>query len=120
MAASCSVAHFRMAVIAVPPMEDVMPLTRSRENTLSTMNGVKFLMEDGGTEVPCTAAPELLAERFGSNGQPEENEKAFRLNRVAIEEAASNKYDAGKIEPRIDPKIIVTAADMASPLSRKM
>lgn len=97
-----------------------MPLTRSREKTLSTINGVKFLMADGGTEVPCNATPELLAERFGSNGQPEENEKAFQLNRVAIEEAASNKYDAGEIEPRMDPRIIVTAADMASPLSRKV
>lgn len=97
-----------------------MPLTRSRDETLTTMNGVKFLMEDGQTEVPCTATPELLAEKFGSNGEPEENEKAFRLNRAAIEEAASNKYDAGEIESRIDPKIVVTTTDMASPLSRKM
>ena len=97
-----------------------MPLTRSREKILTTMNGVKFWMEDGQTEVPCRATPELLAEKFESTGEPEAKEKACRLNRVAIEEAASNKYDAGDIEPRVDPKIIVTAADMASPLSRKM
>jgi hypothetical protein len=101
-------------------MEDTMPLTRSREKILTTMNGVKFLMADGRTEVPCTATPELLGEKFGSNGEPSENEKAFQLNRAAIEQAASDKYDAGKIESRIDPKILVTATDMASPLSQKM
>jgi hypothetical protein len=48
------------------------------------------------------------------------DEKAFRGNRAAIEQAASDKYDSGQIEARIDPKIIVTALDMASPLSRKL
>lgn len=85
-----------------------------------TMNGVKFLMADGSTEVPCRASRELLGERFDSNGDPSGDERAFRLHREAIEQAASDKYDAGQIEPRIDPKIIVTASDMASPLSRKM
>ena len=97
-----------------------MPLTRSREKTLTTMNGVKFLMQDGQTEVPCRATPELLVEKFGSNGELSENERIFQLNRHAIERAASTKYDAGKVEPRVDPKIVVTAADMASPLSQKM
>ncbi len=97
-----------------------MPLKRSRDQILITMNGVNFLMEDAGTEVPCTATPELLAEKFGSNGEPEEHERVFRLNRAAIEKAASMKYDAGEIERCADPKVIVTAIDMASPLSRKM
>jgi Protein of unknown function (DUF1488) len=97
-----------------------MPLTRSKEQILVTMNGVKFLMADGATEVPCRAARGLLDERFGSNGDQAEDEKAFHLNRSAIERAASDKYDAGQIEPYIDPKIVVTAWDMASPLSRKM
>jgi uncharacterized protein DUF1488 len=97
-----------------------MPLTRSREKILLTMNGIKFLMEDGQTEIPCRATPDLLTETFGSNGEPADNERVFRLNRSAIEEAASRKYDAGEIEPRPDPKVIVTATDMASPLSRKM
>ena len=97
-----------------------MPLARSRDKILMTMNGVKFLMEDARTEVPCRATPELLAEKFGSNGESAENERLFRLNRGAIEEAASRKYDAGEIERYEDPKIIVTATDMASPLSRKM
>jgi len=97
-----------------------MPLRRSKEQILSTMNGVKFLMEDGPTEVPCRATPELLADRFGSSGNHEGDEEVFRRHRVAIEQAASDKYDAGEIEPQIDPKVIVTANDMASPLSRKM
>jgi len=77
-------------------------------------------MADGATEVPCRAARELLEDRFGSNGEQAEDEKAFRLNRSAIERAASDKYDAGQVEPNVDPKIVVTAWDMASPLSRKM
>jgi hypothetical protein len=97
-----------------------MPLTRSKEQILVTMNGVRFLMADGATEVPCRAARELLEDRFGSNGDPAEDEKAFRMHRIAIEQAASDKYDAGQVEPHVDPKIEVTAWDMASPLSRKM
>jgi hypothetical protein len=97
-----------------------MPLTRSTEQILITMNGVRFLMADGATEVPCRAARELLEDRFGSNGDQAEDEKAFREHRAAIEQAASDKYDAGQVEPHVDPKIVVTAWDMASPLSRKM
>ena len=63
---------------------------------------------------------ELLEDRFGSNGDQAEDEKAFREHRAAIEQAASDKYDAGQVEPHVDPKIVVTAWDMASPLSRKM
>jgi hypothetical protein len=40
-------------------------------------------------------------------------------HRGAIEQAASAKFDEGDIEPNVDPKIVVTARDMASPLSRK-
>ena len=97
-----------------------MPLTRGREDILITMNGVRFLMQDGRVEIPCRASLDLLADRFGSSGEPTENERAFRLNRLAIEEAASRKYDAGDLDPRLDPKVTVTAADMASSLSRKM
>jgi hypothetical protein len=97
-----------------------VPLTRSKEQILVSMKGVKFLMADGATEVPCTASHDLLEEKFGSNGDPDEDGKAFLGNRTAIEKAASDKYDAGQIEPSEDPKIIVTAYDMASPLSRKM
>jgi uncharacterized protein DUF1488 len=98
----------------------IMPLTRSKEQILITMNGVKFLMADGATEVPCRATRELLEDRFGSNGDQAEDEKAFLVHRAAIEQVASDKYDAGQIEPHVDPKIEVTAWDMASPLSRKM
>jgi hypothetical protein len=99
---------------------ETMPLTRSKEQILITMNGVKFLMADGATEVPCRATRELLEDRFGSNGDQAEDEKAFRLNRAVIEQAASDKYDAGQVEPYVDPKVVVTAWDLASPLSRKM
>src|SRR5262245_46594528 len=101
-------------------MEKTMPLARSKEEILITMNGVKFLMADGTTEVPCRASRELLEDRFGSNGNQAEDEKVFRLNRAAIEQAASDKYDAGQVEPQIDPNVVVTAWDMASALSRKM
>jgi uncharacterized protein DUF1488 len=97
-----------------------MPLMRSQERILVAMKGVKFLMTDGVTEVPCTASHELLAQKFGSGGAREQDEKAFRDNRAAIEQAASDKYDAGWIEPDVDPKVMITARDMASPLSRKI
>ena len=97
-----------------------MPLMRCKEQILITMKGVEFLMTDGSNEVPCTATRELLEDRFGSNGERDGDEKAFRGNRAAIEQAASDKYDSGQIEARIDPKIIVTAFDMASSLSRKL
>ena len=97
-----------------------MPLTRSKENIIATMNGFRFLMADGSTEVPCRATTELLTDRFGSDGSDQGNEKAFRKNREAIERAASDKFDAGRVESRIDTRIILTAADMASPFSQKM
>jgi len=63
-----------------------MPLTRSKQQILVTMKGVKFLMADRETEVPCTAAHELLAQKFGSGGERDQDEKAFRDNRAAIEQ----------------------------------
>ncbi len=96
-----------------------MPLKRSRPEILITTEGVEFLMQDESTEVPCRAEPELLREKFGSSGAADD-ERAFRLNRDSIEGAASAKYDAGDIEPHAPCKVIVSASDMASPLSRKM
>jgi hypothetical protein len=72
-------------------------------------------MEDSGMEVPCEATLELLAGRFDSNSTPLAQQQAFLFHRIAIEQAASAKYDAGGI----DRGIVVTARDMASPLSRK-
>jgi hypothetical protein len=97
-----------------------MPLSRAREEVLTTMNGVKFLMRDGGMEVPCRATLDLLADRFDSNGTLNGQEQAFLLHRDAIEQAASAKFDEGNIEPHADPKVVITARDMASPLSRKL
>ena len=96
-----------------------MPLTRGKEQVLTTMMGVKFLMRDGDTEVACRADRELLRYRFGSQDR-EGDEEAFRLHREVIEQAASDKYDAGMTEAHSDATVVVTDADLASPLSRKI
>ena len=57
--------------------------------------------------------------RFGSRDS-DGGEDRSTLHRRAIEKAARNKYDAEKLEARTDATIIVTEADMASSLSRKM
>jgi hypothetical protein len=100
-------------------MEEPMPLTRSNERILTTMMGVKFLMRDGEAEVACRAARELLRYRFGSS-DPDGDGETFMLHREAIEKAASDKYDAGMVEPHTDATVVVEEADMASSLSRKM
>src|SRR5690349_15052309 len=96
-----------------------MPLSRAREEILTTMNGVKFLMKDSEMEVPCRATLDLLAVRFDSGNTPNGLQQAFLLHRGAIEKAASAKFDEGDIESHVDPKVVITASDMASPLSRK-
>ncbi len=97
-----------------------MPLSRAREEILTTMSGVKFLMKDKEEmEVPCRATLDLLAERFDSGATPDRHEQTFLLHRDAIEQAASAKFDEGNIELHVDPKVVITANDMASPLSRK-
>lgn len=97
-----------------------MPLTRGREDFAATLNGVRFVMLDGTTEVSCRAAIALLREQYGSQGEGAGDAAAFRDHRVAIEQAASEKYDAGKIEGDREVKIIVTSDDVASHLSLKM
>jgi hypothetical protein len=100
-------------------MEESMPLTRGKEQVLTTMMGVKFLMRDGDLDVACRAARGLLRHRFGSRDS-DGDQDSFKLHRQAIEQAASNKYDAGKLEAHTDATITVTETDMASSLSRKM
>jgi hypothetical protein len=97
-----------------------MPLKRSNEKHLISMDGVEFLMSDGDTEVSCRVSQELLRDKFGSTGDRGGDEAAFRLNREAIERAASDKYDAGHLAPHGDARVSVIAADMASSLSKKM
>jgi Protein of unknown function (DUF1488) len=75
-----------------------MPLTRGRGDFVATMNGVRFIMIDGTTEIPCRAASALLREQYGSEGEGAGDAAAFRTHRVAIERAASEKYDAGEVE----------------------
>ena len=61
----------------------------------------------------------MLRDRFGSDDD-DSVANAFRANRVEIEQAASDRYDAGKIEAGTDVSVIVTGDDMASPLSHKI
>lgn len=96
-----------------------MPLVRGRQEFVSTVNGVEFLMHDGRREVACRATLDLLRNRFGSQGQTDD-ERMFVRNRDAIENAASAKYRAGNTENGADPEILVTESDMASPLSQKL
>jgi len=96
-----------------------MPLVRRRQEFVSTVNGVEFLMHDGVREVACRAALELLRNRFGSQDRAGD-EQAFACNRDAIERIANDKYHAGKTETGADPEIVVTESDMASPLSQKL
>jgi hypothetical protein len=82
-------------------------------------DGCQVSMRDGDSEVACRAARELLRYRFGSRDRCGD-EVRFKLHRQVIEKAASNKYDAGMIEDHADAAVVVTEADMASSLSRKM
>ena len=45
---------------------------------------------------------------------------AFGAKREEIEQAASDKYDAGRTQVGTDVMVIVTADDMVSPLSQKI
>jgi hypothetical protein len=96
-----------------------MPLMRSKEEFIVTMLGVKFLMRDGTTEVACRAARELLRFTLGSRNRQEDGEM-FKNHRDAIEQAASDKYDADMLEAHSDARIVITETDIASPLSKKM
>jgi hypothetical protein len=100
-------------------MEAGMPLKRGRPEIVITSEGIEFLMQEETTEVLCRAERDLLRDKFGSR-DGEGDERTFRLNRESIEEVASDKYDVGNVESRSPWKVIVSAADMASPLSRKM
>jgi hypothetical protein len=96
-----------------------MPLSRAREEILVDMNGVNFLMKDGAVEVLCRATSDLLLFRFDSAGECQ-GKSAFHKHRVAIEQAAIDKYEACCTQAGADPQVIVTLWDMSSPLSRKM
>ena len=96
-----------------------MPLTRGQEDIVATMNGVRFVMLDGTTEVACRAESALLREWYGSAGEGAGDAAAFKNYRSAIEQAASEKYDAEKIARNDEVKIVVTREDVASHLSLK-
>jgi hypothetical protein len=96
-----------------------MPLTRAKPEFLINPHGVEFLMRDGEREVVCSADSEVLRYCFGSEDDAGYSD-VFRLNRDAIEQAASEKYDTSAAVPPAYDRVTLTVADMASPLSRKM
>ncbi len=95
-----------------------MPLTRGREDVAATMNGVRFVMFDGPTEVACRAESDLLRDLYGSSGEGSSDVTAFNKYRSVIEQAASAKYDAGNIA-KGEVTVVVTKRDLASNLSTK-
>ena len=96
-----------------------MPLTRAKPEFLINLHGVEFLMRDGEREVVCSADPEVLRYCFGGEDAAGYSQ-VFQLNRDAIEQAASEKYDSAAAVPPSHDRLTITVADMASPLSRKM
>lgn len=96
-----------------------MPLKRMDDRTLTTMLGVKFMMLHGAVEVACRAERELLRNRFGSRNR-DEDAAMFKLHRNTIEQVASDKFDAGIVEPSLDAAVVVRETDLASPLSKKL
>jgi len=96
-----------------------MPLRRKLDRILPTMLGVKFLMTEGELEVACRINKDVLRYRFGS-GDSESDVAVFLRHRDEIERAASEKYDAGKIEDSSDAMLVILEDDFASPLSKKM
>jgi hypothetical protein len=61
----------------------------------------------------------LLRERYGSDGEGRGDAAAFENYRPTIERAASEKYDAGKVDRDREVQIIVALEDVASHLSLK-
>jgi hypothetical protein len=71
-------------------MEDAMPLTRARQEFVTSNAGIDFLMEDDNVPVPCRAEREMLRDRFGSDDDKSAAAE-FEENREEIEQAqASN------------------------------
>ena len=95
-----------------------MPLTRAGENGAATMNGVRFVMLDGFTEVACRADSDLLRDLYASSGEGSGDFAAFNKYRSIIEQAASAKYDAGNIATG-EVTVVVSKRDIASHLSLK-
>ena len=96
-----------------------MPLTRAKTQFLANPDGVEFLMSDGTKEVLCWVEQEFLRYQFESRDLLGDSD-VFEINRAAIEQAASDKYDAAPADLSAQARLTVTGADIASPLSRKM
>jgi hypothetical protein len=90
-------------------MEDAMPLVPSDDEEPVVVNGnVKYVMLDGTKRVWCTVASEVLNDVEGGHAQTDDEKIArYHRNSGRINQAASDKYDAGVQLP------IVTSADLA-------
>ncbi len=88
-----------------------MPLKRARDECVSGIDGIRFLMRDGVIEVPCRISFQALVD-VGRTLDLTEPEEVFIAYREAIELAASIKYDR---TPRRHYEIVtLTAADVIS------
>jgi hypothetical protein len=86
-----------------------MPLTRARDNYTLSVDGIRFLMQDGPVAVICQIGLETLS-RFGSTVGLTQLTEIFDHGRATIERAASDKYD--RTSRRAYEVLIVTTADM--------
>jgi hypothetical protein len=89
-------------------MERSMSLERAKEEYLGPgLEGIRFLMRDGSKEVPCRVSYESLTDRGVATGMDEAG--VFEAYRNEIEQAASDKYDRGKIDH--EGRIYVTSVE---------
>jgi hypothetical protein len=89
--------------------EQLMPLTRARDNFLPGPDGIRFLMQDEQIEVPCRISYEVLSRLGGIVGLSEVGE-VFVIYRHRIERAASAKYD--RVSRREYEVLILTLDDL--------
>ena len=84
-----------------------MPLTSAKDEYSPDMGAIRFLMQDGSKQVPCRISHEALTDRGSTTGM--NNAQIFEAYRPEIEQAASNKYDRGGIDP--EGRVWVTTAE---------
>lgn len=72
---------------------------------------IRFPMRDGDKQIQCAANDEAIHAIASRDGHhPDAVPDLFRLYRDRLEQAASKKYDAGRIE--VDGSVLVTKDDI--------
>jgi hypothetical protein len=84
-----------------------MPLTSAKDEYSPDIGSIRFLMQDGNTQVPCRISHEALTDR-GSKTRMS-GTQVFEAYRPEIEQAASDLYDRGKIDA--EGRVWVTTAE---------